>query len=52
MPPSGLSINIREEKAEEIIKAAEKELNEDTISDQNKYLLDQKIETLNSLNLN
>ena len=39
-------------KAEEIIKAAEKELNEDTISDQNKYLLDQKIETLNSLNLN
>ena len=37
-------------KVEEIIKKAENELNGDKIDDQRKYLIDQKIDTLKSIN--
>jgi len=39
-------------KIDQIIKQAEKESIEDNIDDQKKYLIDQKIEVLKSLNLN
>jgi len=39
-------------KIEQIVKQAEKESAEDNIDDQKKYLIDQKIEVLKSLNLN
>ena len=37
-------------KIEEIIKQAEKDSGNSEITDQNKYLIDQKIDTLKSLN--
>ena len=39
-------------KIDQIVKQAEKESIEDNIDDQKKYLIDQKIEVLKSLNLN
>ena len=39
-------------KIDQILKQAEKESIEDNIDDQKKYLIDQKIEVLNNLNLN
>tara|TARA_B100001173_G_C15560905_1_gene367965 strand:- start:125 stop:523 length:399 start_codon:yes stop_codon:yes gene_type:complete len=39
-------------KIDQIVKDAEKESMEDTIDDQKKYLIDQKIEVLKNLNLN
>ena len=37
-------------KIEEFIKEAEKVLNSDEMNDQDKYLINQKVETLKSLN--
>ena len=42
--------NIDKEKISEIQKSAEEELNKNEISDQEKYLLDQKLEVLKSIN--
>ena len=42
--------NIVKEKISEIQKSAEEELNKNEISDQEKYLLDQKVEVLKSIN--
>ena len=42
--------NIDKEKISEIQKSAEEELNKNEISDQEKYLLDQKVEVLKSIN--
>ena len=42
--------NIDKSKVEQIIKQAEIESNKDEITDQNKYLVDQKIEALKSIN--
>ncbi|MDC3053864.1 ATP synthase F1 subunit epsilon [Candidatus Pelagibacter sp.] len=42
--------DIEKEKISEIQKSAEKELNKSDINDQEKYLLDQKIEVLKSIN--
>ena len=42
--------DIDKEKISEIQKSAEKELNKSEISDQEKYLLDQKVEVLKSIN--
>ena len=39
-------------KIDQIVKDAEKESREDNIDDQKRYLIDQKIEVLKSLNLN
>ena len=39
-------------KIDQIIKEAEKEVNDENIDDQKKYLIDQKIEVLKNLNLN
>ena len=42
--------DIDKEKISEIQKSAEEELNKSEISDQEKYLLDQKVEVLKSIN--
>ena len=42
--------DIEKEKISEIQKSAEEELNKSDINDQEKYLLDQKIEVLKSIN--
>ena len=42
--------NIEKEKISEIQKSAEEELNKSDINDQEKYLLDQKLEVLKSIN--
>ena len=42
--------DIDKEKISEIKKSAEKELNKSDINDQEKYLLDQKLEVLKSIN--
>ena len=42
--------DIDKEKISEIKKSAEEELSKSEISDQEKYLLDQKIEVLKSIN--
>ena len=42
--------NIDKEKISEIQKSAEEELNKSEINDQEKYLLDQKLEVLKSIN--
>ena len=42
--------DIDKEKISEIQKSAEKELNKSDINDQEKYLLDQKLEVLKSIN--
>ena len=42
--------DINKEKISEIQKSAEEELNKSEISDQEKYLLDQKVEVLKSIN--
>ena len=42
--------DIDKEKISEIQKSAEEELNKSEISDQEKYLLDQKVEVLRSIN--
>ena len=42
--------NIDKEKISEIQKSAEEELNKSDINDQEKYLLDQKLEVLKSIN--
>ena len=42
--------NIDKEKISEIQKSAEEELNKNEINDQEKYLLDQKLEVLKSIN--
>ena len=42
--------NIEKEKISEIQKSAEEELNKSEINDQEKYLLDQKLEVLKSIN--
>ena len=42
--------NVDKEKISEIQKSAERDLNNSEISDQQKYLLDQKIEVLKSIN--
>ena len=42
--------DIDKEKISEIQKSAEEELNKSEISDQDKYLLDQKVEVLKSIN--
>ena len=42
--------NIDKNKVEQIIKQAEIESNKDEITDQNKYLVDQKIDVLKSIN--
>ena len=42
--------NIEKEKISEIQKSAEEELNKSKINDQEKYLLDQKLEVLKSIN--
>tara|TARA_Y100000590_G_scaffold209804_1_gene237729 strand:- start:1686 stop:2084 length:399 start_codon:yes stop_codon:yes gene_type:complete len=44
--------DIKKNKIEEIIKQAEIELNKDQITDQNKYLVNQKIDVLKSLSIN
>ena len=41
---------IKKSKLQDLIKAAEKEANQVDISDQSKYLVDQKIEVLKTLN--
>ncbi len=42
--------DIDKEKISEIQKSAEEELNKSDINDQEKYLLDQKLEVLKSIN--
>ena len=42
--------NMDKSKIEEMIKKAESDSNSDEISDQDKYLVDQKIDTLKSIN--
>ena len=42
--------NIEKEKISEIQKSAEEELNKSDLNDQEKYLLDQKLEVLKSIN--
>ena len=42
--------DIKKEKISEIQKSAEEELNKSDINDQEKYLLDQKLEVLKSIN--
>ncbi len=42
--------NMKKDKIEEFIKEAEKVLNSDEMNDQVKYLINQKVETLKSLN--
>ena len=42
--------NMNKDKIEEFIKEAEKVLNSDEMNDQVKYLINQKVETLKSLN--
>ena len=42
--------NMNKAKIEEFIKEAEKVLNSDEMNDQDKYLINQKVETLKSLN--
>ena len=42
--------DIEKEKISEIQKSAEEELNKSDINDQEKYLLDQKLEVLKSIN--
>ena len=42
--------NMNKDKIEEFIKEAEKVLNSDEMNDQDKYLINQKVETLKSLN--
>ena len=42
--------NVDKEKISEIQKSAERDLNNSEISDQQKYLLDQKVEVLKSIN--
>ena len=42
--------DIDKQKISEIMKSAEEELSKSEISDQTKYLLDQKIEVLKSIN--
>ena len=42
--------DIDKEKISEIQKSAEEELNKSEINDQEKYLLDQKLEVLKSIN--
>ena len=44
--------DIDKNKIQEIIKEAEKELSNPEINDQNKYLVDQKIDVLKSLSIN
>ena len=44
--------DIKKNKIEEIIKQAEIELNKDQITDQNKYLVNHKIDVLKSLSIN
>ena len=39
-------------KIDQIVKEAEKEVNDENIDDQKRYLIDQKIEVLKNLNLN
>ena len=41
---------IKKNKIQELLKAAEEESNKSEINDQTKYLLDQKIEVLRSIN--
>tara|TARA_B100000945_G_scaffold280950_1_gene248375 strand:- start:624 stop:1022 length:399 start_codon:yes stop_codon:yes gene_type:complete len=43
---------INKDKKDEILKEAEEELKKDDISDERKYLIYQKIDTLNSLGIN
>ena len=50
---TGLILNLKDinkEKISEIQKSAEEELNKSDINDQEKYLLDQKLEVLKSIN--
>ena len=42
--------NLEKNKLQELLKSAEEELNKPEINDQSKYLIDQKIEVLKSLN--
>ena len=46
----GILKDIDKEKISEIQKSAEEELNKSDINDQEKYLLDQKLEVLKSIN--
>ena len=43
---------IERERVNELIKYAEKELSNNSISDQNRFILDQKIEVLKSIGIN
>tara|TARA_B100000424_G_C22581064_1_gene326684 strand:- start:127 stop:519 length:393 start_codon:yes stop_codon:yes gene_type:complete len=42
--------NLEKNKLQDLLKSAEEELNKPEINDQSKYLIDQKIEVLKSLN--
>ncbi len=42
--------NFEKNKIQDLIKSAENEINKDEINDQSKYLIDQKLEVLRSIN--